>query len=335
LFERRVTIKTLAEACGVTHGTVSRALREDPRVKPDTARLIRETAGRLGYSPSRTARNLRSQSAGLVGLAIGDLLDPFYAEVIEGINAGLGDSGLGLVLLRAQLDLVRLVREQQVDGLIAHLPDISDPAQAEEEFRNIPVVLLNSRLPNFTARVENDDYSGACQCMEHLLELGHRRIVYLGNAEGGCIEGMRSGAYRQAMQKAGLDPLLLQAPRGGPRPAYEVFRDFLSEGSCSAVLCYQDQGALGVLRACREAGLSVPHEISVCGIDDIEACQFFDPPLTTFAQPKFELGMAAARMLLERLENPERQPLLVRLQGQLKIRQSTAGSGPFNFTHTH
>lgn len=318
-----MTIKTLAEACGVTHGTVSRALREDPRVRPETVRQVQEAARRLGYSPSRVARNLRSQSVGLVGLAIGDLLDPFYAEVIEGIHAGLADSQLGLVLLKARPNLTDFIREQQIDGLIAHLPDIPEPAKAEKDLRDKPVVLLNSRLDGFTARVENDDFAGAAQCMEHLLGLGHRHIAYLGNAEGGCIDELRSRAYQTAMRAADLEPLRLEAPRGGPRPAYEVFGAFLTARSCTAVLCYQDQYALGVLRACREAGLRVPQDLSVCGIDDIEACQFYNPPLTTFAQPKFELGMAATRMLLQRLDNPGTQPTAVRLQGQMRIREST------------
>jgi len=127
LFERRVTIKTLADVCGVTHGTVSRALRQDPRVKPETAQLIQDAAVRLGYSPSRTARNLRSRSAGLVGLAIGDLLDPFYSEVIEGIYAGLGDADLGLVLLNSRVDLPHLILEQQIDGLMGATPFSCSP----------------------------------------------------------------------------------------------------------------------------------------------------------------------------------------------------------------
>jgi len=310
-----VTIKTIAEQVGVTHGTVSRALKGDPRVSPETARRILAAAEQLGYVKSRLAQGLRTSRSYMLGIVLENLSDPFFADVLQGVHDAVAASGYHLMVgsARAENPLPGFL-QQRVDGLI--LGSVPGLAAAYRDLQDgpLPLVRLNHLVPDFPYCVVNDEARGVAECVAYLRSLGHTRLAYLGNERGGSVNEARVQSFREA---AGRDVEVRLASGGDLAAGYAAFQDWAPP----ALLCYNDLQAVGVLRACRERGLRVPDDVSVMGFDDIELASFVDPPLTTFAQPGYELGSQAAGMLLALLNDEEVSGPL-KLPGRLVVRSS-------------
>lgn len=326
----RVTIKTIAEAVGVTHGTVSRALRGDQRVKPETASAIQETAQRLGYRPSKLGRALKTQRTGALAIVVSYITDPFYSEVIQAVHDRLFPLEHSLFMVATEHDLVRQraaahsLSNSLVDGVfVCCLPGLTPPFQ--ELGKIVPLVTINCDPGKYRYDVVHDDAYGVRCCLEHLMRGGHRKIGYLGAQTGGYAERIRRETFLTLSAEMALRPSLFTADdvkveMGGA--AMSAWIKTWGADAPTAVLCFNDTVAIGAIKAAREAGLDVPGSLSVMGFDDIEMASYIQPGLTTFAQPRYEIGRAAAEMMLTLLagETPE-APLVLR--GELIVRGST------------
>jgi DNA-binding LacI/PurR family transcriptional regulator len=329
---RVVSIKDIARLVGVSHSTVSRALRASPVVNAETAGRIRKVAQQQGYRASLIGRSLVMRRSMTVGCVATDIADPFVAGVVDGIEEVANQHGYAVFLASShadpqrEFDVVRSFHERRVDGVIVPASRVGSLYLPHLAELRIPIVLINNQHPgSFTYSVSIDNVSAARRITRHLLKLGHRRIAYIGNRFGSQTEADRLKGYRMELRKARLlfrSNLVMQAdatPQGGCTAMHHL----LAGSRPTAVFCYDDLTALGALAAARSAGASVPGDLSVVGFDDLFVASYTAPPLTTIRQPMKEMGCRAAEILLALLRG-EVAKKNVTFLGELVVRESTA-----------
>ena len=328
-----VSIKDIARAARVSHSTVSRALRNSKLVNPETRELIRRIAEEQGYTVSAVARSLVTRHTNTIGVVVTRIADPFVGEVMSGIEEFALGRGYSVFLATCHADPARELRavrsfhERRVDGILVNSSRVGAlylPLLAEMK---VPIVLINNQHPgDFVYSVSIDNLHAGREATRHLVELGHRRIAYLGNQYGIQADTERFSGYRQILEEAGIgfQPELVAHGDGQPEGGKRAMEKLLAlPEPPTAVFCYNDMTALGALGAIRERGLHVPEDVSVVGLDDLFLASYTDPPLTTIQQPKKQMGSLAAQLLLDLLAGgkPESR---ISLTGQLVVRQSTA-----------
>ncbi|MGQ9492643.1 MAG: LacI family DNA-binding transcriptional regulator [Anaerolineae bacterium] len=328
-----VSIKEIARAAGVSHSTVSRALRHSPLISEETAARIQRLAAEMGYVPSAIARGLVTQSSRTVGLVVTTIADPFIAEIVRGVEEVALDHGYSVFLCNSnaqpqrEVAAVRILRENRVDGVIVTSSRVGDLYLPLLEEMKVPIVLINNqRAGRYVWSVATDNIHGGCLAMEYLIELGHRRIGYIGGSPEVNSNRHRWQGYRQALRahRIRYEPQLVTSGNGRMEGGQVGVQKLLCLAEPpTAIFCYNDMTAIGALRALKEARLQVPQDMSVIGFDDIALAAYVEPPLTTIAQPKHEMGQLAMRMLLELLSG-KKEVHNILLQGELIVRASCA-----------
>jgi DNA-binding LacI/PurR family transcriptional regulator len=331
-----ITIKDIARRARVSHSTVSRALRDDQAVAGSTTARIKRLAARMGYVPSAAARSLKTSHTRALAVVVTNIADPFLGEVVRGIEEAAGRAGYSLFLAASYHEserekrVLRALAEHRVDGTLICSSQVTAAHLADLERFGVPIVLVNNQIAGeFAHRIAHDDIAGAEAVTRHLLALGHQRIAYLGNAGGGQANLDRCAGYGRALRAAGEAARAawqLTASGGRPSDGAAGAAAFLSlRPRPTALVCFNDMMALGALHALKQAGMPVPQEVSVTGFDDVFVAEYADPPLTTFAQPKYQLGRDAAEMMLGLLKGPAPdRPHERSLRGELVVRGSTA-----------
>ena len=327
-----VSIKDIARLAGVSHSTVSRALRHSPLIPSQTADRIRRIAEQEGYSASAVARSLATSKTEAIGVVVTSIADPFNGEVVAGIEELANEHGYSVFLANSQadgrreLEVVRSFQSRRVDGILvasSRVGALHSPLLAE---LGVPIVLLNNQHPSeFVHSVRFDNISGAQQATRHLIQLGHRRLAYLGDRFGLHSDSERLQGFSQMLKEAAISigEALVDHGDGKPDAAEAVTRRWLhSPNRPTAMVCYNDMSALGVLREASQCGVRVPEDLSVTGFDDIFFSCYSNPALTTVHQPMKELGRRAMELLLALLrgETVERSVLI---GGPLIVRGST------------
>lgn len=327
---RPVTIRDIADAAGVSPSTVSRALANSPRVTRKTRERIHRIAKEMGYAPSAIARGLVTRRTRTLGVTVRDVADPYIAELVRCIDRAALERGYSLLLSHSgnaperEPDAVQILRQQRVAGLIVADPSVDDALLAAMGGDGTPIVIIDHReSPNC---IDTDNLPAARLAVEHLLDLGHRRIAYIGDTRNWRESEERRAGYEQALAQRGLapypswiDPSADSRPAMGRACAAHLLA--LSEPP-TAILCYNDLTALGAMAAIHAAGLTVPGDISVVGYDDISLARHLDPPLTTIAQDREGLAELAVEMVLALLNGVE-VPARRLLPGRLVVRAST------------
>jgi len=335
----RVTIKDIAKATGVSHSTVSRALRGQPEIPKETADKIKRVAIELGYVPSAVARGLKTQRSNALGVVVSRIDDPFFSEVLQGIEDVLRSAGFSLFVAASNRDsghertIVQAMRQRQVDGVILSTTQFGEEHRSQLEDYGVPIVAIGNRdVPYFQWLVYHDDAYGVGEIAKYLIQMGHKKIAFLGNKRAERTSQARLKGLRSALKAAQL-PLakeyVFHCPDGQPYGGEVGARHFLNlEEPPTALICFNDMMALGVMKILRENGIRVPEDCSVTGFDDIDFAAYTSPALTTFEQPKYRLGYEAAQMMRTLLQsNPEdnaEQGRAVRLRGRLVVRETTA-----------
>jgi LacI family transcriptional regulator len=330
-------IKDVALRAGVSATTVSHVVNQT-RFVTETARLrVLEAVQALGYVPSGVARSLKHNATRILGMLIPNNSNPYFAEILRGVEARCYEAGYNVLLGNSDDDPVRqaaylrVLAEQRVDGLIlvtAH----SGPGGAvlAEPLGpwTIPVVMVDREVPGLAGDlVAVDHVLGGLLATRHLLTLGHPWVACIGGPPELSSADQRRRGWQQALAEAGV----------ARRPGDGVAGDFSSAGGYqamrlllrhrprpSAVFVCNDLMAFGALAACQEAGVRVPHQLALVGYDDIQLAAFSTPALTTVVQPKRQMGILAADLLLERIQTGRRQARRVILEPLLKIRGSSS-----------
>jgi DNA-binding LacI/PurR family transcriptional regulator len=303
-----VTIKDIARAAGVSHSTVSRALADSPLISTETKERIRRLADEMGYAPSAIGRGLVTRRTGTIGLVVTTIADPFIAEVVQGIEETALSYNYNTILCNSQaepereLKTVRALHEKRVDAIIVTSSRLGSLYMAHLREVGVPIVLINNQRGGaYTHSVLIDDRRGGELAGKYLLGLGHERIAYVAGPVWAQASNVRLEGLRQALRPRGLDvpaDWVLEGngrPEGGIEAAHELLRRKLP---ATAVFCYNDMTAVGLLAALHKAGLRVPEDLSVIGYDDVAIVAHLQPPLTTIAQPKYALGQQATEMAL-------------------------------------
>ncbi len=329
-----ISIKDIARIAGVSHSTVSRALRGSSLIPEGTAARIRAIASELGYSASAIGRGLVQGRTEAIGVVVTSIADPFNGEVVGGLEEYANQHGYSVILATSQaisereISVVKSFQSRRVDGIIVASSRVGSQYSQLLADTQIPVVLLNNQHPDeFMHSVRIDDRKGTFDATNHLLKLGHKRVAYLGDQFGLNSETERRAGFRQAMEQAGLpiEPQFQMSADGRIDGAAAAFRS-LRGNLPTAVVCYNDLTAVGVMEAAKGMGLAIPEDLSVVGFDDIQVAELLTPGLTTVRQPKWELGMRSMSLILRILRGEEAERSVV-LTGELVVRGSTKSVG--------
>ena len=331
-----ITIKDVAKQAGVSHSTVSRALHGSHLISDETVERVRQIATAMGYFPSAAARSLKTNRSHALGVIVSSIDDPFFSEILQGIEAIAQERGYSLLMAASQRNpereqaIVQDMRERHVDGLIICSASFSAEQRRKLLDYGIPIVVVNNQAAeDYRYSIYHDDVDGSRQVTHHLIELGHQRIAYLGNSLSGRTTLDRIIGFRLEMKNAGLaipTDYIHDVPGGRPEDGLAALDHFLNlPERPTAIFCFNDMLAIGVLNALQAAGIRVPEDISVVGFDNIVFSAYTNPPLTTLDQPKRYIGAEAARLVLDLLDCEEIiEQQIQKLKGKLLVRQSTA-----------
>lgn len=328
---RSPSIKDIARLAHVSHPTVSRALHDSPLVNAETAAKIRRIAEEQGYRASAVARGLVTRRTRTIAL-LTMLDDPASAQVAGGLEEAAKDCGYAAFLANAQdperaLRAIEDLAERRVDGVIVTSASASAAYLPLLKRLEVPIVSVNDYHPGqplHTVSVANQEAMRAV--LQHLIELGHRRVAYLGDVNSQRTDAARQAGYKAALARAGiaLAPELIVTCDGHPEAAIESMHELLRlHTPPTAVCCASDVMALGAMRAIRARRLRVPEDVSVTGFDDLFFAAYLMPPLTTVRQPLRQMGQMAMEILFKLMSGQE-APAQTKVEAELIVRGSTA-----------
>ncbi len=328
----KVTIRDVASYAGVSHQTVSRVINGSTAVRPNTRAKVEEAIAVLDYRPDALAQSMARGRSGYLACLSPNLTDYTFASIINAAEAEAREHGYFLMSASAPdaetfRQLIQdLAQSGRTEGMMIINPFADDRHQYLPEGH--PVVFAGARPRAESAdSVALDDVNDAMQITQHLLDLGHRRIGMVTGPRGEDCTQDRTIGFLQAMENAGLEAYSAPIVEGNwlPDSGYNAFQQFLKRGERpTAIFAQNDNMGVGVLRAARDAGLMLPEELSVIGVDDIPMAAYFAPPLTTIRQDFSQIGREAARLLVRAVQDPEIAHEHLLLPGELIIRRSTA-----------
>ncbi len=331
---RATSIRQVARQAGVSIATVSRALTTPDKVSDKTLKKVLAQVERSRYKPNLLARNFRSKRAYSVVVLVPNIANPFFAEIIRGIEQVAQQHGYAVLLgdTEGREDreayYVGLVETRQADGLIQLHPRLPKAARGANGSLDIPLVNACEYIEDAPCpRVGIDNVAAAREMTRYLLDLGHRRIGVVLGPDSSPLTSDRLRGYKLGLRAAKIaadDALIAQGDftmRSGSAAAEQLFK---ARQPPTAVFCFNDEMALGAIRFLKGTGRSVPHDVSVVGFDDIEFASFCDPPLTTIEQPTREIGNKAMSLLFEMLNGAKPEASMHTLPIKLIVRDSAA-----------
>jgi len=287
----------------------------------------------LNYRPNALARSLRQGKTNTLGLVLPDSANPFFAEISRSIEDEAFNKGYSVFLCNTELDTQRelfyvdVLSKKQVDGII--FVAAGDQADSLDFLvrEGMPVVMIDRNVPNVQVDAVLPDHQlGGFLATQHLLQLGHTRIACIAGPSSITPSAERITGYRNALEQAGIsyDENLVIRGDYHAQSGMEITSSLLKMNPRpTAIFALNELMALGALRAAAEAGCSVPRDLAVVGYDDLELSQYTNPPLTTIAQPKREIGRQAVNLLVNRISQKERPTSRLVLPPDLIVRQST------------
>ncbi|MBR1217438.1 LacI family DNA-binding transcriptional regulator [Bradyrhizobium sp. U87765 SZCCT0131] len=334
---RIVTLKQVAELAGVHASTVSRALNPSTRsmVMPAVVERVVKAANNLGYRPDPVAASLRTGRSALVGILVPDIANTVFAPILSGASERLSAQGYSVILADVgndeskQIDLVTGLMARRVDGLILATVSRDDPLVAYCVEQDLPAVLVNrAETQSRLSSVVSDDTLGMKMAVDHLVELGHRRIAHLAGPARHSTGFLRRRGFTAAMTANGLDADAAPCEnadafaRGAGAAAMRQLLD--TSPDITAVVAANDLLALGAYDALRERGISCPGDISVIGHNDMPLVDMVEPALTTIRISHREMGRQSADLLQQAIEQHDVPVRTIVLPPQLVVRRSTA-----------
>jgi len=327
------TMKDVARLAGVSTSTVSHVINNNRFVSEGVREKVEQAIRHLNYAPSALARSLKINQTHTIGMLLTTSSNPFYAEVVRGVEESCYQRGYSLILCNTAGDEERMNRsletlmQKRVDGLLimcteSHLPS----ADILNRYPSIPTVMMD--WAPFEGRgdiIQDNALLGGELATQHLIDSGYTRIACIAGPQDKTPARMRLEGYRNAMTKSGLEIL----------PGYVVNGDFEFQGGYNgmvellaletppeAVFTSNDAMAVGVYHALYQAGMRIPQQMAVMGYDDIELARYLTPPLSTIHQPKDALGELAIDTLIHRLSDPDASQQTLVLTPELVVRGS-------------
>ena len=328
----------VARLAGVSVSTVSHVLNQTRPVSPETADRVNAAIGSLGYSRNTIARALVRANTNSIGLCISIITNPYFNELVHAIEGEAGRYGYTL-LLGDTLDdaeheqrIVRALHERRVDGMIvAPSPGAATGALRHLVAAGVPTALIDRLVPIGLDQVGVENAESTSGLVEHLAGHGHRRIGMISGMVGLSTSDERVRGYRAGLLRSGLphDPALEVCGASQVEPARAAVEPLLSiSDPPTALVVGNNLMTLGAMRGLRDAGRRIPDDVALASFDDFPWAELVSPPLTTIAQPTYQIGVEAVRLLLERIADPDRPAVTTRLEPRLVLRQSCGCPAP-------
>ena len=308
-------IHDVARVAGVSTATVSRALSNPDLLSKETREVVKDAIRETGYRVNHTARNLRKQRTGAVMILVPNLGNPFFSQILAGLSEVLSNKEYSVLIMdtserRQKGKLLDYFQDAQVDGIVSLDGNLSEEelARIAEGPAGAGIVFACEWVAGAPyPSVRSNNLEGARLAVQHLYELGHRDIAHITGPEGNVLTQARRDGMIAERQRLGLsmqDDWVIRGDfslQSGYAAAAQIAN---MKRRPTAVFCASDQVAFGLVSGLKQAGLSVPNDISVVGFDDIELAEFFDPALTTIRQDRHALGVSAANLLIDRIAQP-------------------------------
>ncbi|MEN9961661.1 MAG: hypothetical protein RIS66_74 [Actinomycetota bacterium] len=327
---KKPNIYDVATLAGVSHQTVSRVINNAGYIKDETRTKVQSAMDSLGYVPNAAARALVTSKTKIVGILVSDIVYNGPAGMMHAMEKEARRGGF--FAISASVDPldndsisqgIEHLRRLGIEGLVVITPQ-SDSVQAVERLvTDIPVVFIDSPNNSKELSAELDNFSGAQRATEHLISLGHKQIVHVAGPTGWFDSAPRVAGYEAAMESAQLQPKVIPGDWTVPT-GYEIGRNLdIEADKVTAIFAANDHLALGLMRALRQRGYSIPERVSIIGFDDVPEAAYYEPPLTTMRPDFAELGRVAMEMMLGHI-NREATLRADTLVPELIIRESTA-----------
>jgi LacI family transcriptional regulator len=334
---RPTTIKDVAAHAAVSVATVSAVLNANKYVSPALAQRVRASVSALGYERNSLAQSLKTQTSLTIGLIISDITNPFFTSVVRGVEDVASQQNYSLILGNTDEDpekeknYIRLLESKRVDGLILAATAGNHEYLQSLPSQQFPLVTLDRSL--FEWGIDSvlvDNVTGARKAIEHLIQLGHKRIGIVTGISGITTTRERLIGYRTALEihNIALDTTLIAEAdsriEGGKRAALQL----LTRGNSRPTALFAMNGlmVIGILQTLEDLGLRCPEDVALVCFDDFAWSSILHPRLTVVRQPTYEIGQKAAYLLFDRLQRRDAPPQEVRLQPQLVIRESSGGT---------
>jgi len=326
----------VAKLAGVSSTLVSRIVNNDPtlRVRDDTRDTVRAAIAMLNYTPHSSARALRNSQTGLLGFALHGVNDPLYVEMVDAAQSEAARRNYSVILMNIEELADRrdafheIMLGHRVDGLLIHGGHGRGEAELQEIARDVPSVMFNADAANGLRTVRFDDARAAEMATRHLIELGHREIVFLGDI--GATSARRYDGYRRALAAAGLPSSPPVVAGLSPDETHDATRRFLDSGMrATAFVAMSTTAALGVHSGIVASGLRIPDDVSLISVHDVWFARHLNPPLSTVALPLAQMGAVAVSLLLDQISDPiDGETIIDDPAPHLVVRGSTAPIGP-------
>ncbi|HSF56370.1 MAG TPA: LacI family DNA-binding transcriptional regulator [Algoriphagus sp.] len=336
--KKPITIKDLAKSLNISVATVSRALRNSSEINEETKQAVLKLAKEMDYHPNLLARGLSSKKSKILGVVVPTINRQFWSNSISGIENIAYQDGFKVMIFQSaesyqkEVEIVETLANSRVDGiLIAFSKETNDYDHVQQVMdRGIPVLLFERVCEALeTSKVVTDDFYGAKKITQHLISRGKSNIAYLGGPMSLGVCKDRFLGFQSAMTDAGLeipnDHILEIEEFTFENAKNGIFQFWNLKNRPDAVFCFADILAIGALDACKELGIKIPQQLAIAGFGNDDTSRFVSPSITTMAQPSFEIGQMAAKLILEEI-SAGNSPLIFRkevIQPTLLIREST------------
>ncbi len=328
------TIKDVAKLAEVSISTVSRVINESKPVSPEARRRVLKAIEDLGYKPNEIARSLVTKKSNLIGVIVDDIGNSYVAQIVRGIEE-IGRMYKYDILLcssygseESELRFMQLLMQKQVEGMIIVSEIESKKVSENANNFNIPFVYLNrfyDIIQTSTVRIDNELASSIM--VNHLLELGHKNILYVSNNENieKTIEKYKVKGFKETIEDTGATPIIFNVDGYKIEDAYKAGNEIIEvikNKNITAVYCCQDELAIGLINYMYDNNIKVPEEISVVGYGDISLSSIYRPKLTTIKEPYYDLGAVAIRRILKEIQGEAIDEQAIKLPVQLIKRES-------------
>lgn len=336
---RPVTIKDIAKELNISPSTVSRALKGYDTISEKTRKAVKELAVRYNYQPNSIALSLRQQKSFTIGVIIPEIVHFFFSTVISGIEDVAYRAGYNVIISQTNESMEREISDtkalmrNRVDGLLISLSRETNKFDHLHELynRGVPMVFFDRICPEIpTSRVIVDDKEGARLGVQHLIDIGCKRIAHLRGHDGLMISENRYMGYREALEANGLpydEELVVVCDDSSVEQSIEVTKRLLAlEHRPDGIFAWHDVCAMGAMKATFKKGLKVPNDVAIVGFSDWQFAALVHPSLTSIHQSGFEMGQAAARLFIAQIDakSDHFEPKTEVVPTRLVIRDSTS-----------
>jgi len=330
----RMNIKKIARIANVDSSTVSRALRNSPRVKLATKEKILKIAKECNYIPNEIARSLKTKETKVIGLIVSDIKNPFFTEIISGAESYLTRNNYSIILCNTNYSSINekkflnILLSKGVEGIIISPTSLKHLHTDFLNTHKIPNVLLDIKYKNLgTNCVYVDQELGAYSAIKYLFEKGHKKIAFMAGPKTLSSSEQAITGFIKAHKDFNIPlhkNLILKVPQNYEDAYIETLKLLKNNKNITAIFSLTDFMCIGIYRALQEMNLKIPKDIAVVGYDDLNITSFLQPLLTTVKQPNIKIGKIAAKILLDNIkEKSSWKPQTIRIKPELIIREST------------